>query len=213
MGIPERKEREKLRRKKEILEAAKGVFSRKGFMNATIEEIAHESELSTGTIYLYFSGKEELYVSLIVESHDIIIEKLKKVLESEVSPDKSLIGMADTYYKFCKDYPDHYRVMNFIVNEHLNLKLTSELIDKIGDKTDTLFRMVNEVVNFGIKRGIFKDVDTWDITRLFWSNLNGIIQVQTSVDYLKGRTSDIESLVRKNMKLMLSAIRADSVLP
>ena len=209
MGIAERKEREKLRRKNEILEAAKTIFSKKGFMTATIEEIAQESEVSTGTIYLYFSGKEELYISLIVESYDFLIGKLGKILKQDLAPDEVLISMAGTYYNFCKNYPDHYRIMNFIVNERLNLKLEQELADKIADKTDTIFKIVDDVVTRGIKMGVFKQIDTWDITSLFWSNLNGIIQVQTGIDYLKGRNTDIESLVKKNMELIVSAIRVN----
>ena len=207
MGIPERKERERLRRKNEILDAAKNVFSKKGFLSATIEEIAQESEVSTGTIYLYFSGKEELYVSLIVESYDLLIEKLRRMGGEGIAPYEALVSMSNTYYNFCKSYPDHYRIMNFIVNERLNLKLTPELTEKIAHKTDTIFRMVNNVIKKGVRTGVFKQVDTWDITSLFWSNLHGIIQVQTGIDYLKGRDTDIESLIRKNMELIVSAIR------
>ncbi|MFH1624150.1 MAG: TetR/AcrR family transcriptional regulator [Pseudomonadota bacterium] len=207
MGIPERKEREKLRRKKEILEAAKNIFSRKGFMSATVEEIAQQSELSTGTIYLYFAGKEELYVSLIVESYDIFIQELEEVLKLDASPDELLGIMGNTYYGFCRNHPDHYRILNFVVNEHLNLKLTPELIEKINDKTDMIFKMVSDLFKRGIELGMFKQVDIWDVTSLFWSNLHGVIQIQTSMDYLKGRNSDIESLIRKNVELIISAIR------
>ncbi|KAF0123380.1 MAG: TetR family transcriptional regulator [bacterium] len=207
MGIPERKEKEKIKRRKDILGAAKNSFSKKGFMNATIEEIAQESELSTGTIYLYFSGKEELYVSLIVETYDILIEELGEVLKQDVAPDELLVSIATTYYDFCENHPDHYRILNFIVNEHLNLKLTPELTEKIDDKTDIIFKMVSEVIKHGIGIGIFKQIDVWDVTSLFWSNIHGIIQTQTTIDYLKGRTTDIESLIRKNIELMFLAIK------
>ncbi|RJP57129.1 MAG: TetR/AcrR family transcriptional regulator [Deltaproteobacteria bacterium] len=207
MGIPERKEKEKIKRRKDILWAAKNSFSKKGFMNATIEEIAQESELSTGTIYLYFSGKEELYVSLIVETYDILIEELGEVLKQDVAPDELLVSIATTYYDFCENHPDHYRILNFIVNEHLNLKLTPELTEKIDDKTDIIFKMLSEVIKHGIGIGIFKQIDVWDVTSLFWSNIHGIIQTQTTIDYLKGRTTDIESLIRKNIELMFLAIK------
>ena len=49
MGIQERKEREKERRRQQIMVAAKRVFSEKGFNKATMEDIAHEAELSPGT--------------------------------------------------------------------------------------------------------------------------------------------------------------------
>ena len=64
MGIQERKERERERRRQQIIVAAKRVFSSKGFSKATMEDIAKEAELSPGTLYLYFKNKDELYASL-----------------------------------------------------------------------------------------------------------------------------------------------------
>ena len=51
MGIQERKEREKERRRQQIMVAAKRVFSDRGFNKATMEDIAQEAELSPGTLY------------------------------------------------------------------------------------------------------------------------------------------------------------------
>jgi AcrR family transcriptional regulator len=59
MGIHERKEREKERRRQQIMVAAKRVFSVNGFSKSTMEDIAREAELSPGTIYLYFKNKDE----------------------------------------------------------------------------------------------------------------------------------------------------------
>ena len=64
MGIQERKERERERRRQQIIVAAKRVFSKNGFSRTTMEDIAKEAELSPGTLYLYFKNKEELYASL-----------------------------------------------------------------------------------------------------------------------------------------------------
>lgn len=47
-------------RQQEILEAAGRVFVRGGFERTTMQEIAAEASVSTGTLYSYFSGKEEL---------------------------------------------------------------------------------------------------------------------------------------------------------
>ena len=64
MGIQERKERERERRRQQIIVAAKRIFKDKGFGRATMEDIAKEAELSPGTLYLYFKNKEDLYASL-----------------------------------------------------------------------------------------------------------------------------------------------------
>ncbi len=64
MGIQERKQRERERRRQQIIVAAKRVFSEKGYSKSTMEDIAKEAELSPGTLYLYFKNKDELYASL-----------------------------------------------------------------------------------------------------------------------------------------------------
>jgi AcrR family transcriptional regulator len=80
MGIKERKERERERRKQQIIVAAKRVFSEKGFNRATMEDIAREAELSPGTLYLYFKNKEELYASLSVRILQYINIRMEHVV-------------------------------------------------------------------------------------------------------------------------------------
>ncbi len=67
MGTAARKEREKQKRREEILAAARDLFYEKGYQNTTVEEIAEAAEISKGTVYLYFASKDELYVSVILE--------------------------------------------------------------------------------------------------------------------------------------------------
>jgi DNA-binding transcriptional regulator YbjK len=59
-----RKEREFFWRRQEILESALELFSEKGFHNITMHDIAKKSEFAVGTIYKFFSNKEELYKAL-----------------------------------------------------------------------------------------------------------------------------------------------------
>ena len=50
-------------RKQQILEAASEVFSQKGFDNARMEDIAEQTGLSKGSLYLYFKSKDDLITS------------------------------------------------------------------------------------------------------------------------------------------------------
>ena len=87
MGIQERKEREKERRRQQIMVAAKRVFVEKGFAGATMEDIAREAELSAGTLYLYFKNKNELYASLtlrVLQYLNIRLEHLKNDTDTDL---------------------------------------------------------------------------------------------------------------------------------
>lgn len=76
MGVSERKEREKEQRRLDIIDAAERIFFSKGFDNASMQDIADESELSKGTLYLYFSSKNELCMAIIVRSLQTIRNQL-----------------------------------------------------------------------------------------------------------------------------------------
>jgi AcrR family transcriptional regulator len=89
MGIQERKERERERRRQQIMVAAKRVFSVKGFSKATMEDIAKEAELSPGTLYLYFKNKDELYASLSLRILQYLLIRLEHVNnEPDLTPDQ-----------------------------------------------------------------------------------------------------------------------------
>jgi AcrR family transcriptional regulator len=47
----------------EILQAASVLFSQRGFTGTTVEDIARASGMAKGTVYLYFSSKEEIFQS------------------------------------------------------------------------------------------------------------------------------------------------------
>lgn len=64
MGIKERKEREKSRRRDQILDAAIELTGQQGFEKTTMDEIAEKAELSKGTLYLYYKDKSSLYQAI-----------------------------------------------------------------------------------------------------------------------------------------------------
>ena len=77
MGVAERRQREKQARRQAILDAARECFFKDGFEATTVSQITDRVELSTGTLYLYFKNKEEIYVSILEEGLDILYELMK----------------------------------------------------------------------------------------------------------------------------------------
>jgi len=73
-----RRERDKLLRRQDILRAAEHVFALKGYYEATMQDIAKEAQYATGTVYLYFKDKEDLYFSLVEHKYRDLLAILKK---------------------------------------------------------------------------------------------------------------------------------------
>jgi len=83
MGIIERKEREKERRRNAIIDAAEEVFFSKGVEDATMDEVAERAELSKGTLYLYFKNKNDLFHGIIARALEILYNTFKTEIEKE----------------------------------------------------------------------------------------------------------------------------------
>jgi AcrR family transcriptional regulator len=76
-----RREREKLRQRKEILAAALSLFSEKGYHNVSMQEISEAAEFAIGTLYKFFQNKEDLYKALVMEQADRFEEAFLAVIE------------------------------------------------------------------------------------------------------------------------------------
>jgi TetR/AcrR family transcriptional regulator, fatty acid metabolism regulator protein len=77
--------RERGARRRRILEAAEAVFSAREYHSASVTEIATRAELATGTIYLYFSDKADLYGNVILGKMSEVVDQVRKALISDPS--------------------------------------------------------------------------------------------------------------------------------
>ena len=83
VGAPARpslRERNRLRTRRELLDAALEVFAESGYGSATVENIAARAGASKVTLYSYFpQGREELFRELYEEINNEVIEKVTAV--------------------------------------------------------------------------------------------------------------------------------------
>ena len=61
-----------------ILRAAVTIFSRKGFFNSKVSEVARAASVADGTIYLYFRNKDDLLISLFEEKMGEVVADVRR---------------------------------------------------------------------------------------------------------------------------------------
>ena len=71
---------DKTEKKRQILQAAIGVFAKTGLANAKMSQIAQAAGIGKGTIYEYFSSKEELFW----KAFEVYMEEVEKGLEKRL---------------------------------------------------------------------------------------------------------------------------------
>ncbi len=73
-------------RRTKIVDAARSVFARKGFVRGIMDEIAKEAGIAKGTVYLYFRSKREIYKAVL----DRDMESLKTDTMERIEAAKTL---------------------------------------------------------------------------------------------------------------------------
>jgi AcrR family transcriptional regulator len=207
MGVVERKEREKKARRQAILDAARECFFRDGFEATTISQIADTVELSTGTLYLYFKNKEEIYVSILEEGLDILYALMKSSERPDATAREILDRYARAYYRFYTDYGQYFDIMFFLRRPDKTVELEGELKEKLERKSLECLALLESAVKKGIAEGDFRVVSPYEASRVLWGTMNGLMVLHEK------RTEEITRqklprLIEVAVSLLLDGIRA-----
>lgn len=207
MGTLQRKVRERQARQKGIQEAAMKVFSEKGFLRATIEDIASAAELSVGTIYLYYRGKEELYVSLLLESMDRFTSEILKIKRMRIRPDRKLRRVWDFFYDYQQRFPESYKILLFLQNQGLTASISPAVIAQINRRAGRNFSLVAKIVEETVRQGSYRRLEPRVVVDLLWSLFMGLVHLSETRQNLGLTISTLEGLHRKAFEWFEEGIR------
>ena len=177
MGIAERKEREKERRRQEIIDAAERIFFSKGIQNATMDDVAQEAELSKGTLYLYFNSKIELYLAINIRGVKILDEMFLKAYESVETGLQKTYALGRSFLQFSSEYPDYYNALSYYEFYEQDLDTTSQTTQMCAKNGHAILDKVIEALRLGIEDGSVKpDIDPVLTANVLWAQSSGMIQ-------------------------------------
>ncbi|MBA7581258.1 hypothetical protein ES708_23160 [subsurface metagenome] len=150
-----RREREKLRQRREILDTALDLFSVKGYHNVSMHEIAEKAEFAIGTLYRFFENKEDLYKALIMEQS----EEFHRVLNEAIDISGDEVEKIHSYIKakgrmFMKN--TSMIRLYFAETRGANFNIKAGLDADILKMYDDFLHRLAEVFESGIKKKRFR---------------------------------------------------------
>ena len=179
MGVSERKQLEKDARRKMILDCAAAVFKQKGFAESTIGDIAEKAQIAKGTIYLYFKSKADLYFNLTKPAIENLSRRLKKIAADKSAPPESRVrSLIDAVYDFyALDRDAYYLITNYRSADYQSLfpKERLKVLERIMRSN---LKQMELVIEEGIRKGLFTDMDPYSGAVIFWSSFIGIVKFQ-----------------------------------
>jgi AcrR family transcriptional regulator len=156
-----RRERERLRRRKEILKSAQWVFAREGYERANLDKIAERCALAKGTIYYHFKSKEQLFASVLELWWDELASKVTQALRAD-SARATIEQIVDNWLTLFKK--DHDLMHIFLEKHHVFLEPKSEFADSIHKKAHKLVYQLCDIFRQAIRQGELKEYDPMILT-------------------------------------------------
>lgn len=186
---------QKKRKKREmIISAAIKLLSEKGFAKTKMKDIANEAKVADGTVYTYFSSKEDLMMKALTESlHNKLVE-VKQITAKEPDVRAKILKFFDIHAIV---FTQHPYIAKFLIEDIRQIK---EYYNKYPDYSifDEYREYMKEIFNEGVEKGKFRDIsaDAFALTVI------GAMDFVLTQWVLKGQNFNLRNTVFKIIDLI-----------
>lgn len=152
--------------KQRILDISLELFSKKGFGNVSIRDIARAAETPIPNIYYYFGNKKGLYTYLL---RDIMTRFAASISEADrgCSIRERLVNMGKAKHRFIAQNPN---IMRLLFWERIGSE--SSAMEEIGSIVSGFTVTIAGMISGGISSGEFRQVDPGLATRFLLGVFN-----------------------------------------
>jgi AcrR family transcriptional regulator len=153
---------QKAARREAILAAGRKVFARKGFDGTTIVDIAREAGVASGTVYLYYASKVDLFAALYAQ----LFEVINKALLAAGAPPEVQGGTSvriHAVFDACRRHRDLLRLV------FLNPDPRTEVARRMKNADEERLRPLAELLAGGMAAGVVRQGDARLLARLITS--------------------------------------------
>ncbi|GAB6146650.1 TetR/AcrR family transcriptional regulator [Desulfocicer niacini] len=201
-AVRKRKKLEKKERIARILQSGRKVFIKRGYFGATVREIARNAQMSTGAIYFYFKGKDDIYGRICEEGFQILLSLLRKGADIEGTVLEKIASVYGAYLKFYTEYSEYSDILLFQDLGFKQVDFSKSQKDKIETFSYEALSVAHTLVVEGIKDGSIyfeEERDPWEMTFVIWASFEGLIFIHRR-GYLDTFNLDLNTIAKLVMR-------------
>jgi TetR/AcrR family fatty acid metabolism transcriptional regulator len=165
---------DKTDRGKIIVDAALKVFSRKGYADTRMADIAREADMSYGLVYHYFENKEKLFDAIVEEWWTGFYNELEGLQKRPVPTEEKLVGIIRYILSVYGSKPNQISIFvtevsrGFVYHAHT----------KGRDKFNRLFTLCREIIQKGQAKGDLRsDIQAHYLAYVFLGSIDTFLSV------------------------------------
>ncbi len=154
-----------------ILTAALDLFVDKGYHKVSIHEVQKLADVSIGSIYRHFGGKEGIAEKL----YNHILNEIDELIDGVMKEIDTPLGQLEEIIKQLFEHTEtHHQIISFV----FHAKHTDFLPEEPLMCDAAPFIKIRDITSQAIKNGDLKDTDTWVATSLIFGGAIRLIQLR-----------------------------------
>ncbi|MCM1970678.1 MULTISPECIES: TetR/AcrR family transcriptional regulator [Streptomyces] len=118
MGAVKTKRMPRAVREQQMLDAAVRIFGRRGYMAASMDEIAEVAGVSKPLVYLYLNSKEDLFTACIRREAHALTAAVRAGVEPHAPADRQLWDGLRAFFTHTAQHPDGWAVLHLQARTH-----------------------------------------------------------------------------------------------
>lgn len=118
MGTVKTKRMPRAVREQQMLDAAVRTFGQRGYMAASMDEIAELAGVSKPLVYLYLNSKEDLFTACIRREAHALTEAVRAGVHRELPADRQLWDGLRAFFTHTGEHPDGWSVLHLQARTH-----------------------------------------------------------------------------------------------
>ncbi|MDE6652091.1 MAG: TetR family transcriptional regulator [Paramuribaculum sp.] len=139
-----------LKTREKLIEVARQLFAHKGVENTTMNDIAAASDKGRRTIYTYFKNKREIYNAVIERESENLLENLREVQLSNLSPAEKLAEGLKRRFEIIMQLSQRHDSIRIIF--YRDLRRIDKIRKLVSEKEKEI---LNSIIKEGIISGEF----------------------------------------------------------
>ncbi len=156
-----RREREDQQRRQDILSVAEDLFSRQGYHETSVSDIAKNVEMGIGTVYKYFKDKQTLFHELMVARVEETMKHLLGVVDVDGDPYEIINAFIDGYVDYVSRNPNFLPIyMSQIHYQKAAPERFRNDMARIHECKTTLLTKLVDAFDRGVEQGRFVKVNS-----------------------------------------------------
>ncbi|MBO8198959.1 TetR/AcrR family transcriptional regulator [Streptomyces sp. CA-250714] len=130
-------------RRNQLLGAAQEVFVAQGYHAAAMDDIADRAGVSKPVLYQHFPGKLELYLALLDQHCEALLQAVRTALESTTDNKQRVAATMDAYFAFVENEGGAFRLV--FESDLTNEPAVRERVDKVSlDCAEAVSEVISE---------------------------------------------------------------------